>query len=107
MTERSKAVKRILSMLGGFVLILSLGACNSDNENPSSLEAPAASDGASTESTKQTDTDRQIQITTRDGKELVFALNDSTAASDLYDQLPLSVEVENLAIMKNILSPEN
>ena len=105
MTERSKAVKRILSMLGGFVLILSLGACNSDNENPSSLEAPAASDGASTESTKQTDTDRQIQITTRDGKELVFALNDSTAASDLYDQLPLSVEVENFSNNEKIFYP--
>jgi hypothetical protein len=47
-----------------------------------------------------------MQITVKEnGHTIVFELNDSQAARDLYDQLPLSVEVENHGSTEKIFYP--
>ena len=42
-----------------------------------------------------------------DGNTIVFALNDSDAAKQLYEQLPLKVEVENFGNNEKIFYPPN
>ena len=39
------------------------------------------------------------------GNTIVFELNDSQAAADLYEQLPLSIEVENFSNNEKIFYP--
>ncbi|SIQ92188.1 cyclophilin-like fold protein [Halanaerobium kushneri] len=42
-----------------------------------------------------------------DGKTIVFKLNESTAARSLYEQLPMTIEVENYSNNEKIFYPEN
>lgn len=52
--------------------------------------------------------ERQIEVRDTSGKRIVFALNNSAAADTLYDQLPLSVQVENYSDNEKIFyTPEN
>lgn len=48
----------------------------------------------------------QISVTDSQEHEVVFALNDSSAAKALYAQLPLRVEVENYSTNEKIFYPE-
>lgn len=50
--------------------------------------------------------ERAMQITVEaNGNTIVFELNDSTAAKELYAQLPLSIEVENYSTNEKIFYP--
>lgn len=49
------------------------------------------------ENGKQPHGDRLIQITTEEGEQLVFQLNDSPAAASLCSQLPFSIDVTDFA----------
>ena len=53
-----------------------------------------------------TSANRQIRVTAEDGGEIIFELNESIAASDLYGQLPLSVEIEDFSDNEKIFYPE-
>ena len=55
---------------------------------------------------KMASANRQIRVTAEDGGEIIFELNESTAASDLYGQLPLSVEIEDFSDNEKIFYPE-
>lgn len=46
-----------------------------------------------------------VQITMEDGSSVIFELNDSPAATSLYNQLPLSVELEDYAGSEKIFYP--
>lgn len=46
-----------------------------------------------------------VQITTEDGSSVIFELNDSPAATSLYNQLPLSIELEDYAGSEKIFYP--
>lgn len=48
---------------------------------------------------------RQIRITAKEGGEIVFQLNDSSAADSFYSQLPLSIGVEDYAGSEKIFYP--
>lgn len=48
---------------------------------------------------------RRIQITTEEGGETVFQLNESPAAISFYNQLPLSIEVEDFGGSEKIFYP--
>ena len=47
----------------------------------------------------------QISVETNKGNETVFNLNDSPAAKELYEQLPLTIEVENYGNNEKIFYP--
>ena len=49
---------------------------------------------------------RRISVTGNTGR-VVFELNDSNAADDLWSQLPFDVEVENFSNNEKIFYPEN
>lgn len=98
-------MKRIFAAICSFMLLPFLTACGSNVQNLSSTEPPSVSAEAKTESGGQVNTDSQIQIMTGDGNRIVFALNNSTAAKELYAQLPMSVEVENFSNNEKIFYP--
>lgn len=55
--------------------------------------------------TTEENMNRQIQIETESGDTLVFELNDSSAADSLYEQLPLTVDVEDFSTNEKIFYP--
>lgn len=48
---------------------------------------------------------RSISIETEEGEKLMFELNDSSAADSLYNQLPMTVEVEDFSTNEKIFYP--
>lgn len=54
--------------------------------------------------TPEDETAMQVQVEAN-GNTIVFALNDSQAAQELYDQLPLTIEVENYSSDEKIFYP--
>ena len=100
-------MKKMLSLLCA-LLLFSLSACGQGEvargtSNEDSIleegEASASLDGA-----EEDETMLQIQVTAN-GNDIVFALNDSQAAQDLYAQLPLRVEVEDYSTNEKIFYP--
>lgn len=63
------------------------------------------------ENQENNDREREVetmQIRVSDGTNtIIYELNDSTAASDLYNQLPLTTEVENFSSNEKIFYPIN
>ena len=98
-------MKKIVSFLLGGMLLLSLSACGSNSEHVSD-NTDSAQTEPTIESISETQTpeseeinsepkenhadERQIRVNGKDGQNIVFRLNDSTAANTLYEQLPLS-----------------
>ena len=100
-------MKRGLTVICGLMLTASLAACGADGD-PSSAVSPAVSSPLEIENGGQPDAGRRIQITSENGSVIVFALNDSAAATALYNQLPLYVEAENYSNNEIIwYPPEN
>ena len=52
--------------------------------------------------------ENRMKISVNDGSHnIIFELNDSVAANDLYNQLPLTVEAENFSSNEKIFYPSN
>ena len=67
----------------------------------------AGAENMETEETDMTQTEnRQIRVLTEDGGTIVFELNDSSAADDLYAQLPLTTQIEDFSTNEKIFYPE-
>ena len=112
-------MKRKGLLLGSLLLAFSLTACDSgysrqpsaDSAAPSSAptasgsQAPAVPSSVPEQENGRADTGRRISVTSEEGHVLVFALHDSTAADELYRQLPLSVPVENYGSREKIFYP--
>lgn len=106
-------MKRPLSFAAALLLSLSLAACS--QKAPESLpEAPVSSkiESAATESSSSLEETPPtvpekllVQIQTANGDAILFQLNDSTAASSLYQQLPLTVDIEDYADSEKIFYP--
>ena len=56
--------------------------------------------------TKKEESDMQIQIQGENDETVIFQLNDSTAASSLYDQLPMTIDVEDYSDDEKIFYPD-
>ena len=68
-------------------------------------ESAEAAGEQSMESSSETETEaRRIQVQTNENT-IIFELNDSQAARDLYEQLPLTTEVENFSTNEKIFYP--
>lgn len=113
-------MKKILPfLLGG--LLLSLSACSSNSRQEpdntdstqtertvteSTAETQAPESGETTSEPEQNRTDElQIRVEDKDGQNIVFRLNDSPAASTLYEQLPLSIQIEDYSHNEKIFYP--
>ncbi len=129
---KKKNMRRFSLLLASPVMILIAGCGNTQaiTETLSSTEEPSGTSQAEmiveSESELDTDTDTdaenvteesdveentegttealQIQVES-DGGIIVFELNDSLAAKSLYDQLPLTIEVQNYSSDEKIFYP--
>lgn len=110
-------MKRFSILLCSLLVSVSLAACSA-KEVPSQVAAssvvklPAVSQEAETagkelisEPVKESDTELLVQLTNEKGEVILFALNDSNAAKSLYEQLPLSLEIEDYSNTEKIFYP--
>lgn len=115
-------MKKAIVMILSASLIFSLAGCSQSNsssgsgrtssqnsQNEDSRDSDAASENEPEETPaasapEQTDTSRQITVTSASGS-TVFELNESPAAEVLYNQLPLTIEVEDYSTNEKIFYP--
>ena len=115
-------MKRVMMFVCSLLLAFSLAACGT---NGNDRQSPASRDPSSPVETQsggqtddpspsvptqagndgQVDTGRRIRIIAAQREEIVFRLNDSPAANAFYQQLPLSVSVEDYAGSEKIFYP--
>lgn len=111
-----KIMKKMLILMFSALMIFSLAACSAQvNETPKSApdnvqnntqtEKTATSEMNSNENKENNAAGKQIKVTAQNGEVIVFALNDSQAAQDLYNQLSITVEVENFSSNEKIFYP--
>lgn len=50
-------------------------------------------------------TTREITVQTEDGNTIIFELNNSKAATELYNQLPISVKIEEFSTNEKVFYP--
>ena len=101
-------MKRRLLRLLGYALLFSilLTGCKDSGEQANSSSPPGAF--LTSDSATETERERQplmIHIIT-DTQRIVFQLNDSPAAQALYNQLPLTVPIENHSADEKIFYPQ-
>ena len=124
-------MKKGLAAAWAFWLVFSLSACGtpetpSTEQEASTLSVTAPTSSAAVQEGKETDgptqaestapkgeesgepqdAGQQIRVQDDNGNTVVFALNESAAAQDLFQQLPLVVEVENFSNNEKIFYPE-
>lgn len=117
-------MKKLSLLLFVVLQIILLTACTASDEgdmadfSQSSLSdqtAQTATQAETTEpvtgettgsTTSERESDMLISVSDSHSNEVVFELNDSTAASELYSQLPLSVEVDDFSNNEKIFYPE-
>lgn len=109
-------MKKIISVASA-LLLLTVSACTADRESDNAVsqqivagaekelqtmtESPAEDAG----STEQEETSMRISVKSEQ-YEIIYELNDSTAASELYAQLPLITEVEPFSNNEMTFYPE-
>lgn len=104
-------MRKFFILLVSSVLMFSMTSCKtSDSSTKSSSETETSSQtensgtDAEAENTSDSKSARRISIE-YNGNTIIFELNNSQAAQDLYDQLPLSVESEDYSDNEKIFYP--
>ena len=104
-------MRKFFILLVSSVLMFSMTSCKtSDSSTKSSSETETSSQtensgtDAETENTSDSKSAGRISIESN-GNTIIFELNNSQAAQDLYDQLPLSVESEDYSDNEKIFYP--
>ncbi len=80
-----------------------------DSSSPSESKIPQdiSEVGAGSDLSSESKEERKMQISVTDGTHtVIFELNGSPAAKSLYDQLPLTIDVENYSDDEKIFYPE-
>ena len=93
-------MKKIILASLIMLILFSLSACGAQNNMDNQK---ADSNMQNNNSNKNT---TQIKITDINGNEIIFALNDSQAAKDLYAQLPLEIDVKDYSNNEKIFYPQ-
>lgn len=110
----------MMTIMMSLIMSIFLAACGNANissgsvseielsEVVESVEQPEAASetalSAGTQSENQV-SEKQIVITTEQGNEIIFSLNDTTAANSFYKQLPLTANIENYGSNEKIFYP--
>ena len=96
-------MKKILALLCSLMMVFTLGACGQTGQDESSQvpvenssQAEASSESVNSSETTLPLSDRIIRVTCGD-LSATFQLYDTTAAAELYEQLPLELELSNFA----------
>ncbi len=104
-------MRKFFILLISSVLMFSMTSCktsDSSTKSSSETETPSQTEisgtDAETENTSDSKSAGRISIESN-GNTIIFELNNSQAAQDLYDQLPLSVESEDYSDNEKIFYP--
>lgn len=86
------------------ILAFSVWGCNSRAE--AAAEPPETAADTAAEETTSAEEETQLKISIKaNGNTIVYGLNGSQAAADLYAQLPLTLEVENFSTNEKVFYP--
>lgn len=88
-------MKRLLILLGVMLLALSIAACGGEQNT---------AEKGQTETMIKEEQKMRIRVE-GNGKTIVYELNNSQAAKELYEQLPLTMEVENFSTNEKVFYP--
>lgn len=104
-------MRKFFILLVSSVLMFSMTSCKtsdsstkSSSETETSFQTENSGTDAETENTSDSKSAGRISIESN-GNTIIFELNNSQAAQDLYDQLPLSVESEDYSDNEKIFYP--
>lgn len=95
-------MKKIWIALLAGVMILSFAGCSKNSPKTDNGDQEQSS---TAEKDGHDDQGQQILIKSSNGQSVVFKLNDSPAARSLYDQLPLSVQIDDYSDNEKIFYP--
>lgn len=87
------------------LLAVSITACGVAKALPTTSVLPPSITQEDDEPIEDATSELQLELTTPQGKTILFALNDSSAAKSFYKQLPLSLDVENYGEHEKIFYP--
>lgn len=109
-------MRKIISIVSALFLLLSVSGCaapDSDSAAPqqNAAETETESQRATESPSEGADATKQEEMTMRisvksEGYEIIYELNDSKAAKELYAQLPLTTEVEPFSNNEMTFYPE-
>ena len=94
-------IKKIGMMVLALLMVVSVAGCASQNNGDDSGSARQIEESKQID---ETDDKKMISISSED-VQIIYELNDSTAAKQLYDQLPLLVEVDDFSTNEKIFYP--
>ncbi|WP_303297060.1 cyclophilin-like fold protein [Megamonas funiformis] len=102
-------MKKIFLLLSLLLMTFSLTACNTQVEptqdnTTTNTNVKTTTEAASSSTSTQT---KIIKLTTTNNQTIEIELNNSPAANDLYNQLPLSIDLEDYSTNEKIFYPHN
>lgn len=98
-------MKKIFLLLSLLLMTFSLTACNAQVEPTQDNTTANTNVKTTTETTSISTQTKIIKLTTTNNQTIEIELNNSPAANDLYNQLPLSINLENYSNNEKIFYP--
>lgn len=100
-------MKKIFLLLSLLLMTFSLTACNAQVEPTQDNTTANTNVKTTTETTSTSTQTKIIKLTTTNKQTIEIELNNSPAANDLYNQLPLSIDLEDYSTNEKIFYPPN
>lgn len=100
-------MKKIFLLLSLLLMTFSLTACNAQVEPTQDNTTANTNVKTTTETTSTSTQTKIIKLTTTNKQIIEIELNNSPAANDLYNQLPLSIDLEDYSTNEKIFYPPN
>lgn len=100
-------MKKIFLLLSLLLMTFSLTACNAQVEPTQDNTTANTNVKTTTETTSTSTQTKIIKLTTTNNQTIEIELNNSPAANDLYNQLPLSIDLEDYSTNEKIFYPPN
>lgn len=100
-------MKKIFLLLSLLLMTFSLTACNAQVEPTQDNTTANTNVKTTTETTSISTQTKIIKLTTTNNQTIEIELNNSPAANDLYNQLPLSIDLEDYSTNEKIFYPPN
>ena len=100
-------MKKIFLLLSLLLMTFSLTACNAQVEPTQDNTTANTNVKTTTETTSTSTQTKIIKLTTTNNQTIEIELNNSPSANDLYNQLPLSIDLEDYSTNEKIFYPPN
>ncbi|WP_459202197.1 cyclophilin-like fold protein [Methanococcus sp. CF] len=105
-SPKYNGIKRMLLFSGVLLLAVLITGCVEQNNLDQNINNQSEDEQIELNNSKAGDSKMRISIESN-GESIVFELNNGQAAKELYEQLPLTVEVKNYSTNEKIFYPPN